>query len=157
MRVIHVAHGGMSATIYPFAGLAILPQLQVCEFFYANVDGAASPRCSKVLPTLPWDKCVKMEMCGRTGFVITLQAAPNKRSLVYFHISSRESRVQFLQRVGQVQIRWRYRLPIFQYRQKRKAHLQKLEVLAMGLHPRLGANSPMTVETLWMVAGHWLV
>jgi hypothetical protein len=38
-----------------------------------------------------------------------------------------------------------------------KLQQEKLEVLVMALHPRLGADSPLTVDILRMVVGNRLV
>ena len=157
MPVVHVAHGDLSATIYPVTGVAILSNRRIYQFSYANGRNGAGCESSKELPGLPWDNCVKLERSGpvNLNLIITLQDAQNIHVVVVFnglvgpHLKIR-GRVERLEQ-------WFGRALSVHRKLKLRQQQEKLEVLGMGLHPRLGASSPITVDILQMVAEHSLV
>lgn len=157
MSVVHVAHGGLSATICPIAGLAILPpgdRFRIYHFSYANGRDGAGCESSKELPGLPWDNCVKFERIGPNRLVITLQdAQDNIPTQIYFQIIVGLD-LTMTAKIKRLQQWFQRALPV--HRRLRQQQ-EKLEVLGMGLHPRLGASSPITVDILQMLAEHSLV
>jgi hypothetical protein len=152
MPVVHVAHGGLSATIYTESGLAFLPDLGIYKIWYVHVGGQNFFKKNiRLSPDLPWERCVKFEMPEITDAMITLEDERNMPFMMHFQ--GRECHCKRkLALMIRIQAWWRRVLG-----RKRDAHLAKLEVLVMGLHPRAGADSLLTVDILWTVAGNWLV
>lgn len=154
MPVVHLAHGGLSVTICPIAGLAILPDIGIYKCWYTILNGNDYYRSSQVLPGLPWERCVEVEISPVTDIRITLEDAQNMPILIHFQgfPSGRSDR---LAQVIRLQAWWRGVL--FQKRVTHRERVKTLRVVAMGTHPRLGANSPITVDLLCMLAKIWRV
>ena len=151
MSVVQIVHGGLSVTICPIAGLAILPKLGIYQLWYARVRGVEYHNSRQVLPGLPWGRWIEFEMSGITDVLITLEDEQNMPILIHFQ-GFPWPRSHRLAQVIRMQAWWR---GVF-YR-KRVARLKVLKVLTMGTHPRLGANSPITVDFLCMLAKIWRV
>lgn len=148
MPVVHLAHEGLSVTICPIAGLAILPDSGIYGFWYAKVRGKDYYKSSQVLPGLPWERCVKVEISPLTDVRIILKDAQNMSILIHLY-GLPDRCLHRLSQVTRLQAWWR---GVF-YRKS----MARLNVLAMGTHPRLGANSPITADLLCMLAKIWRV
>ncbi len=85
MPVVHLAHEGLSVTICPIAGLAILPDSGIYGFWYAKVRGKDYYKSSQVLPGLPWERCVKVEISPLTDIRIILKDAQNMPILIHLY------------------------------------------------------------------------
>ena len=157
MPVVHIAHEDLSVTICPVAGLAILPTLGIYQLRYARVRDVEYLNSNRVLPGLPWERLIQFEMPEITDVLITLEDEQNMPILIHFQgfQCRREHR---LAQVIRIQKWWRvasYRKKVLVTAARLKA-VARLQVLAMGTHPRLGANSPMiTVDFLCMLAEIW--
>ena len=103
---------------------------------------------SQVLPGLPWDRRIEFEMPEITDMLITLEDEQNMPILIHFQGFPCRCEHRLAQ-VIRMQAWWRG----VWYRKR----VQRLKVLTMGTHPRLGANSPITVDLLCMLAKIWRV
>jgi hypothetical protein len=155
MSVVRLQQGGgLPVTIYPIAGLAYVPTLGFSLFWYAKVGGVYYHKSSQVLPALPWERCVEVDTADITDIRITLEDEANMPILIHFFGLSDCC----LRRLGQVtRLQTWWRRVLFRKRVARRVHVAHLKVVAMGTHPRLGANSPITVDLLCMIAKIWRV
>lgn len=155
MPVVHVAHAGLSAAICPMAALAIVPdRLVVYKFRCTNPGGADQCNHHSVLRELPWEMCVKVELSESTELVITLDDRQGTPIIIAHFQALVGPHLKLLKRVCIMQDYWRRALCRLRARKELDA---LVTACVMALHPRLGENSPITVDILWMAATYWLV
>ena len=138
--LVYVTHGYMTAAICVGAGFAIAPEpgsdpdMRAYLFWYANPGGMDHFNETSVLPGLPWDRCVNVEMPERTDLVITLEDEQNTPIIVHFKGPrlNRERGARDLQAVLRRKLR----------QEELQVNQEKLKAFTMGLHPRLGTNPP---------------
>jgi hypothetical protein len=158
MPVVHVTQGGLKtpiclgAVICLHAPTAVVPDVGLFSFYevYKPGSGNVVSHDHRDLDGLPWDKCVEVSVLENYRLTITL-AGDQARPIVVLFTSSEKRRLQNNDKVYSLQHVVRRKLLM-----QKLASQQKLEAVGMGLHPRLGANSPITVDILWMVAEHSL-
>jgi hypothetical protein len=148
MPVVHVAHGGQGASICVHTGLAVVPGIGCYRFWYTSSGNVRQFKDKSVLPGLPWDRCVQVEMLEQTDLIIILEDDQNTPVFVQFKTMSRsplnmEKQVNTLQRFFRREV-WR---KIWQRNEIQK----RLDVAALSLHPRVAAKSQITVDILFMV------
>jgi hypothetical protein len=154
MPVVHVTHGDLLAAICPMAGLAIVPdRLVVYKFRCTNPGDVDQCNHPSVLRELPWEMCVKVELSESTELVITLDDQQSTPVIAHFQALV-GPHLKLLKRVCIMQDYWRRALCRLRTRKELDA---LVTACVMALHPRLGANSPITVEILQMAATYWLV
>jgi hypothetical protein len=147
MSVVRLQQGGgLPVTIYPISGLAYVPTLGFSLFWYAKIRERDYHKSSQVLPGLPWERCVEVDTADITDIRITLEDEANMPILIHFFGLS-DCCLRRLGQVTRMQAWWRRVL----FRKR----VARLKVVAMGTHPRLGANSPITADLLCMIAKIW--
>ena len=130
-------------------------RLVVYRFRCTNPDGVDRCNHPSVLRELPWEMCVKVELSwsNASELVITLDDRQSTPTVAHFQ-GLVGPHLILLKRVCIIQGYWRRAL----FRVRRRKELDALvTACVMALHPRLGANSPITVDILWMAATYWLV
>lgn len=134
------------------AGVAVIPGHGVFPFENVYIPSQnVRIRDRRHLLNLPWNDKTMILMLDAQEFMVKPEVINNGPPSYVIFLSVETDRKEIEAQVYNLQRLVRRRL-LMQQKQ------QALEVVGMGLHPRLGANSPMiTVDVLWMVAKHWLL
>jgi hypothetical protein len=152
MPVVHVAFGGLRAGICLDAGFAVVPRsgMGCYKFVCASPGGVHNFNDKSVLPGLPWDRCVQIEMPEQSDLIIILENDQDTPVFVYFK-NMRRSRLNMESKVTILQGYLRRVVWECNDRQER------LEVVALALHPRVGAKSLITADVLFVLMKTLLV